>query len=483
MIEIKQQSGRLETVLKSITSKDGNSNLFDHICGMNSIKFEMDDQSKFFDLFEDISLRLKKEGEYKITHGHISTETSEKEKNLLKPLVKVEGEGAEPTPVTSVNYVPDYVEIFQKLSYAGISFGDKESLLLTNSLKSLSSNLTSGSIKFFGKIMGSEKDYYIAEGVDMESSNTEINYDNDMEKIKEEGVNRNIFFVTNDLSEKWVELPVVKPKQIIQSRNIRYTFTGDLNRQVLSNPTFNGQEKHLLRCMIARIYHGAKVVPNCFWPYSVEEAETPFKDLKRGEGGDDEKPKVYTNSQIINLNTWIHYPPGILKCGRVSHFIDEPPEGVDPDEYTKKIKENDPFDKRIKFLNEDKLIKAKYCSGIVPWKIDQYYEDNIYVNPYMKILKPGEEGYDETVDGLKNNKVNNTLTIVKSLRWPGAINVLMGTETTFYYFGDGMKVLEDEEKYCFKAFPKFPEELADKEEHPEPNEPKPVEEKKDEEQK
>ena len=42
---------------------------------------------------------------------------------------------------------------------------------------------------------------------------------------------------------------------------------------------------------------------------------------------------------LIDKKRWMHLPPGILKCGRVSHFIDEPPEGVDPDEYTKKINE------------------------------------------------------------------------------------------------------------------------------------------------
>ncbi|MCQ2819877.1 MAG: hypothetical protein MJ252_21640 [archaeon] len=470
-------------LLTTIKSRDGKSNLYDHLAKLNKVSLEVNDRKKFFDLLEDISIRVKKEGNYKKADETYITTISEKEKALLAPLTKTEGEGetAETTPVTSITYVPDYVELFGKLSYAGISFGPKESLLLSNSLKKLSSTLSAGSIQFFGKIMGTEKDYYIAEGLGVESSVTEINYDNDMEKINEDGINRNIFFVTNDLSEKWQELPVVKPKQIIQSRNIRYNFTGDLNRQVLSNPTFNGQEKHLLRCMIARIYHGAKVVPNCIWKYSEVDQESPFKEITREEG--EEKPLLFTNSMLIDKKRWMHLPPGILKCGRVSHFLDEPPEGVDPEEFSKKVKEADPFDKRKQTIFEDRKIKAKSTKGINPWKIDQYYEDNIYVNPYMKILKPGEEGYDETVDGLKNNKVNNTLTIVKSLRWPGAINVLMGTETLFFYIGNGMKFEEDGESYNFKEFPKFPEELPDRVDNPEPHEPKVVEEKKEDEPK
>ena len=75
---------------------------------------------------------------------------------------------------------------------------------------------------------------------------------------KEDGFNRNAFLVTNNLCEKWVELPDVKPKQIILYRQVKYMFTGNLNRKIHSNPDFHGEETHLLRCMLGRIYHWAK---------------------------------------------------------------------------------------------------------------------------------------------------------------------------------------------------------------------------------
>ena len=46
-----------------------------------------------------------------------------------------------------------------------------------------------------------------------------------MEQRKNDGVNRDVYYVTNNLSEPWVELPDVKPSQIISSRKIRYIFT------------------------------------------------------------------------------------------------------------------------------------------------------------------------------------------------------------------------------------------------------------------
>jgi radial spoke head protein 4A len=192
---------------------------------MYQVKKEMNDDLKYSDLFEDISIRIKKNGEY-FQNKIIPTQAppDSKIKELLSPLTRSEGEGAEKVPVSNINYVPDYVDLFNKFSFCGISLGTKENLLLTNSLRNLSSTVGNGNVSFFGKIYGTEKDYYIAEGTEIDPP-SDANYDNDMEKRKEDGFNRNVFFVTNNLCEKWVELPDVKPKQIILSRQIRYMFT------------------------------------------------------------------------------------------------------------------------------------------------------------------------------------------------------------------------------------------------------------------
>ena len=103
-----------------------------------------------------------------------------------------------------------------------------------------------------------------------------------MEKRKEDGVNKKVFFVTNDLSEKLVELPDVKPSQIRISRQIKYTLTGNLENPIHSNPTFIGTEKHYLKCIIVRIYHGAKIVPSINH-FTIEDPESPFKPLTAAE--------------------------------------------------------------------------------------------------------------------------------------------------------------------------------------------------------
>ena len=467
----------LESLLKEIKSRSGETNLYEHLGKMYEVKKEMNDDIKYSDLFEDISIRIKKEGKYDTNSTNIpKIPPSQKIKDLLSPLSKSEGEGQEKTLVTNVNFVPDYLELFQKFSFCGISLGNKESLLLTNSLRNLSSTLSGGSISFFGKIYGTKKDYYVAEGVDIDPP-ADANYDNDMEKRKEDGFNRNVFFVTNDLCEKWVELPDVKPKQIILSRNIRYMFTGDLNRKIHSNPDFNGEERHLLRCMLGRIYHGAKLVPSINH-YTIEDQESPFKMLTPAE-----KPKKFTNEILNDLNYWIHYPPGVLKCGRVSHIIDDAPEGVEPEEYKKRIIEKDPFDKRLEPVINDKKIKIGILGSedylyMTPWRIEQQYEDNVYINPYIKLLDETQPDFDPNEQ--KENKMNYSCIALKSLRWPGAVNIYSNKESYFFYFGYGMKQEDNNisttdisKNYCFKNFPDLPVDITDKIDQPEPHVPNP----------
>jgi hypothetical protein len=325
-------NSKINTILREIKSKDGTTNLMEHLKKMYTIKKLMNDDEKYNDLFEDISIHLKQKEKYIQDDENVKDLNfviDQNEKNLLNPLMKAEGgENNELQPVTNINFVPDYVDIFNKLSYGGLSFSVKESILITNSLRNLASTLP-GNVTFFGKIFGSEKDYYIAEATEIDPP-ADFNYDADMEKRKEDGINRNVFYVTNNLTEKWVELPDVKPSQIKLSRKIKYIFTGNLNRKIYTNPTFNGEERHLLRCQIARIYHGAKLVPSINH-YTIEDPESPFKQLVPAE-----KPKRLTNENLTSLDYWIHYPPGILNNGRISHIIDDPPEGVEPEDHKKK---------------------------------------------------------------------------------------------------------------------------------------------------
>jgi hypothetical protein len=249
-------------MLSEIKSNDGGSNVLDLLSKLLDTKIELDNDQLYTDQFEDISIKIKKNGFYikdslkresLLKYLEDFTKNIKPKKDLLKPpMNKAEGEAGgegeggegaggeqenEGTPITQVNFVEDYYSLFKKISWCGISLNEKESYLLVNSIRNLSAKLQVGMLTFFGKIYGTEKDYYIVEATEIDPPEN-FNYDNDMEKRKEDGVNKNVFYVTNDLFEKWVELPDVKPSQIRASRLIKYTFTGNLDNPICSNPTF-----------------------------------------------------------------------------------------------------------------------------------------------------------------------------------------------------------------------------------------------------
>lgn len=169
-LNLEASKDEVVSLLKTITSEDKVKNLYDHLQEMFDTKLVIQDDEKFLDLFEDISYRLRKQGYYippddkenKIKNylEHF-VEAVKTKKTLLEPLVKKEGD--EVTPVTSVGYVPDYYSLFQNLEWCGISVSEKESYLLTNSLRTLVSDKGLTAVNFWGKIFGQEKDYYIVE--------------------------------------------------------------------------------------------------------------------------------------------------------------------------------------------------------------------------------------------------------------------------------------------------------------------------------
>ncbi len=483
----------ISQMLSEIKSEDGESNVLELLSKLLDTKIELDNDQLYTDQFEDISIKIKKNGFYikdslkresLLKYLDDFSKNIKSKKDLLKPpMNKAEGEGggegegegggAEPenegTPITQVNFVEDYYSLFNKISWAGIGFDEKTSFLLTNSIRNLSAKLQAGFLRFFGIIYGIEKDYYIVQASDYDSAEENKEGEKEekdprMENRKEDGVNQFAYFVTNDLTTEWIELPDVTPNQIIGSRLIRYSFTGDLNRNIYSNPYFNGQEKHYLRCQISRIYHGTKLVPTINH-YNIEDPENPFKAFVLNE-----KPKPFKHEDLINLKTWIHYPPNILKQGRVSHFI-EAPEDADPEEFKKKQIEMDPFEKRIKPITEDTLIQgASQISNIkiIPWKLTQYMEDNIYVNPYIKLLDEKAPDFDPAEQ--KENKCDYSLICLKSLIWPGAYNFYFEKNCYFFYFGNGLKFSDIPQKgsFVYKSFPVLPADLEDLPDQPEP---------------
>jgi radial spoke head protein 4A len=106
-------------------------------------------------------------------------------------------------------------------------------------------------LRFWGKILGSAADYYVAEAT-MGGGDLPEGEDAAVEPLGT-GANTYTYFVTNDLCSPWVQLPFIRPREITAARTIKKMVTGDPQAKVVTHPFFDGKEEVLLRAQIAQI--------------------------------------------------------------------------------------------------------------------------------------------------------------------------------------------------------------------------------------
>ena len=219
--------------------------------------------------------------------------------------------------------MPNFEEEAEMLSWAGIDFGEEENYLLSKSLKRLAVMSGADSVKFGGKIYGTQKDYWIAYGK-LDSAEEEVSYS---EEKRGEGVNMLVFWVTDNLLNDWIQLPDCKPEHIVMARMFKHVFSGDLNATVECNPSFKGKERHLLRATLARIFSATCIVPKGL--YEIVEEEDKAPEMKFAE----EAPDMGTEA-LRSLEQWSNLYPIILQNGRTSH---KKPEGMDEEAWAEQL--------------------------------------------------------------------------------------------------------------------------------------------------
>ena len=95
-----------------------------------------------------------------------------------------------------MGYVADLISEERILRRAGYGFGERETFNIFTSLKRFVQTKNASYVKFWGKINGSIKDYYIIETkVDAQGEQEEIQ---EPHEPKEQGINRKTFFVSTD---------------------------------------------------------------------------------------------------------------------------------------------------------------------------------------------------------------------------------------------------------------------------------------------
>ncbi|NXI63345.1 RSH4A protein, partial [Anseranas semipalmata] len=440
-------------LLKSSTTSG--LNLYDHLA--NTLTKILDEQPiNVVDIFENISKDVKwaqfqkKMDTLRDEHAILPTfESAENRKTLF---LKAHGEGDEELEEEiGETTLPNVMETAFYFEQAGIGLSKDESYHIFLALKKLINVQPIQTCRFWGKILGLEMNYIIAEvqyheGAEEEETEEEEVIDEgdkrmdevedeDEEKEKEDeppkstykpppvipkeengaGTNKYVYFVCNEPGKPWVKLPPVTPAQIVCARKIKKFFTGRLDAPIVSFPPFPGNEANYLRAQIARISAGTHICPIGFYQFSEEEGD----EDEEGGGGRDtyqENPDFQPLSvveMVESLSTWVHHVQSILKQGRCVWFnpsqkSEEEDEGEEEEE---KDEEPEELQKEIGPPLLTPLSEDEGIQNIPAW----------------------------TAQPSTNLIPQYAVAILQSNRWPGAYAFASGMKFNNIYFGWGHK--------------------------------------------
>ncbi|XP_010409997.3 radial spoke head protein 4 homolog A-like [Corvus cornix cornix] len=439
------------------TSTRSGLNLYDHFA--NVLTKILDEQpANTVDIIEDISKDVKwaqfRKKMDTLRDEHLILPTFEAAEKCKALFVKEVGdeEREELDEELGQPSLPNVMETAFYFEQAGIGLDKDESYYIFLSLKNLINVQPIQTCRFWGKILGLEMNYIIAEvqlhegegGEEEETGEEEeetvAEGEKEMGEAEEEGeekekeakppkstykpppeipkeengtgTNKYIYFVCNEPGKPWVKLPPVTPAQIVCARKIKKFFTGRLDAPVVSFPPFPGNEANYLRAQIARISAGTHVSPTGFYQFANEDEEEEEEGDEYEENPEFEPPPVI--EMVESLATWAHHVKGILKQGRCvwinpSQKSEENEEEEDEEEEEKEEGEEQEEERGLPLLtliSEDEGMK-----NIPAW----------------------------TAQASTNLIPQYSVAILQSNRWPGAYAFASGRKFDNIYFGWGHK--------------------------------------------
>ncbi|KER20038.1 hypothetical protein T265_11320 [Opisthorchis viverrini] len=337
-----------------IRSSEGHT-LYDTLKTMLKAVFLMP-KYETYDSFEKINECIKKPDD----NDSISPE--QESVNLAKVkeklFVKAEDEDTEPVIEEGFEHpLPNFMEVMYHFGKAGVGLCSYEITCLYLGLKMLVNSHPLKSARFWGKVFGLAKNYYIVETEFIEGEDEEG--EEEAEQIKETprneltnlideaeenvetypksrwkpppkvpqepthtGANKKVYFVCQEPGLPWIRLPPVTPEQIRLSRSICCLFTGNLDAKVDSTPSFPGTETNYLRAKIARISAATHISPEGFYQFGEEEEEEAL-DEEEGERqnyvrNEEYEPLPMEKLADRSLQHWVHHVSYILPQGRVT---------------------------------------------------------------------------------------------------------------------------------------------------------------------
>ncbi|XP_075464879.1 radial spoke head protein 6 homolog A isoform X2 [Ascaphus truei] len=244
--------------------------------------------------------------------------------------------------------LPNILDLFHLLGQGGVSLGRDETVRISLALKRLTDTRPLQHCRLWGKILGTEGSYLVAEvefrerededeeeGVEEEGSTPEEEDEEGEEPEdlppkslfrppplipREEnwtGANKFVYYVCTEPGADWIRLPSVTPPQISAARKIRRLFTGRLDAPVVTYPPFPGSEINLLRAQIARISAGTHISPLGYYQFGEEEGEEDDEGAARDTYEENPDFDGIPPSELVeSLSNWVHHAQHILPQGR-----------------------------------------------------------------------------------------------------------------------------------------------------------------------
>jgi len=410
-----------------------------------------------YNAFEVVSRFVKSEAPKDDGPGEAPDVEAAVTKALAVRKAPADAEGAE----LPLKGVPDIRAELELTKWAGFGFSITEVQALSNSFRHLASKESIEKVRFWGKILGTGADYYVAEG---RGAGDEEGAEEGVEAPGDIGVNFYTYWVTTDLhavEADWVKLPLATAAHLVASRKGKKILTGDLEAPVITHPHFPGKEKHLLRAMIADISADTILVPKGYLrrPEGAED-ERAVEEVEQGkEEGMFQFPLA---KKLVSLDAWVHAREHIRESGKTTKPAEpegegEGEEGADPGAAKRAYDEEmrlDPWMPAIQEVSKDPAPEGmKKVWSVTP----------VYDPTERAVEVAADEG--EGGEGAKTTQISSySVVAVKSLLWPGAVCVSQGTEFVNLYVGYGHKV----RTYFPVAPPAVLDEPPDMEEMPEP---------------
>lgn len=369
----------------------------------------------------------------------------EEQKACCEQSLKLVRQPRDPSTAPKVlGLVQNFLEDSAMFEWAGVGFGRQESYHIAMSLRKLATE-TPGidSLRLWGKVLGTEGDYYIAEGT-LAMPPGQLPQEPawpgtpDFEvEPSGEGANTCIYWVKSGGFEPWVRLPNARAGHIVASRSIKRLMTGNLSAPVESTPWFPGSERHLLRSQIARITATCTLAVNGWYEEDTEPPpgqENPIKNkIKMAEGAIDSFPSP---DDLKTEAGWRHAAPFLLSTGKCSWPDWDalgaliPEEKEDEKAALDKIKEQ--FEAQ-KMTNDDEPEHPMLEE--ISADLEVYKPEDAEGSPAWQFKVYGDEGVYASGDATRTPRV----FAVRSTIWPGAISVAKGTKFANLYVGYATK--------------------------------------------